>query len=92
MASTEQADRLRRIDALADGFRSRARALDDDAAFPAENFAELRAAGLLALTAPAEFGGDDLWWDGRFRPYYELLHHLAQIDSVTAQLLQVLSN
>ncbi len=92
MASTEQGDRLSRIDALADGFRARARALDDDGAFPAENFAELREAGLLALTAPAEFGGEDLWWDGGYRPYYELLHHLARIDSVTAQLLQVHSH
>ena len=92
MATTEQAERLRRIDALADGFRARARALDDEGAFPEENFAELRAAGLLALTAPGEFGGEDLWWDGRYRPYYELLHHLARIDSVTAQLLQVHSH
>ena len=92
MATTEQAERLRRIDALADGFRARARALDDDGAFPGENFAELRSAGLLALTAPGEFGGEDLWWDGRYRPYYELLHHLARIDSVTAQLLQVHSH
>jgi alkylation response protein AidB-like acyl-CoA dehydrogenase len=92
MATTEQAERLRRIDALADGFRARARALDDDGAFPEENFAELRAAGLLALTAPGEFGGEDLWWDGSYRPYYALLHHLARIDSVTAQLLQVHSH
>ena len=92
MATTEQAERLRRIDALADGFRARARALDDEGAFPEENFAELRAAGLLALTAPGEFGGEDLWWDGRYRPLYELLHHLARIDSVTAQLLQVHSH
>ena len=92
MATTEQAERLRRIDALADGFRARARALDDEGAFPEENFAELRAAGLLALTAPGEFGGEDLWWDGRYRPYYELMHHLARIDSVTAQLLQVHSH
>ena len=39
MATTEQGERLSRIDALADGFRARARALDDDGAFPAENFA-----------------------------------------------------
>jgi alkylation response protein AidB-like acyl-CoA dehydrogenase len=90
--TTEQAERLRRIDALADGFRGRARALDDEAAFPAENFAELRAAGLLALTAPVEFGGDGMWWDGRYREYYELIEHLARIDSPTAQLLQVHSH
>jgi alkylation response protein AidB-like acyl-CoA dehydrogenase len=92
MAGTEQAERLRRIDALADGFRARARALDEAAAFPEENFAELREAGLLALTAPEDIGGDGLWWEGRFRPYYELLHHLARIDGPTAQLLQVHSH
>ncbi len=90
--TSAQADRLRRIDALADGFRARARALDDAAAFPAENFAELRAAGLLALTAPTEFGGDGMWWGDHYRDYYDLIEHLARIDSPTAQLLQVHSH
>ena len=85
-------ERLRRIDALAAEFRARAGALDDDVAFPTENFADLRAAGLLALTAPLEFGGDGLWWDGRYSDYYALIEHLARIDSVTAQLLQVHSH
>ncbi len=49
-------------------------------------------AGLLALTAPVEFGGAGLWSEGRYRPYYELLEALARIDSVTAQLLQVHSH
>ncbi|MFN8205422.1 MAG: hypothetical protein U0S48_22935, partial [Solirubrobacteraceae bacterium] len=71
--TTDQAERLHRIDALAGGFRARARALDDAAALPAENLAELRAAGLLALTAPVEFGGDGMWWDGRYGEYYELI-------------------
>lgn len=92
MTTTEQTERLRRIDALADGFRARARELDDAAAFPSENFAELRAAGLLALTAPAQFGGEDLWWGTSYRDYYELIEHLARIDSPTAQLLQVHSH
>jgi alkylation response protein AidB-like acyl-CoA dehydrogenase len=89
---TDQIERLRRIDELADTFRARARDLDDRAAFPAENFAGLRAAGLLALTAPAQFGGDDLWWGTNYRDYYELIEHLARIDSPTAQLLQVHSH
>lgn len=92
MTNSDQAERLRRIDELAEGFRARARALDDAAAFPAENFAELREAGLLALTAPAEFGGDDMWWGKNYREYYELIEHLATIDSPTAQLLQVHSH
>jgi alkylation response protein AidB-like acyl-CoA dehydrogenase len=77
---------------LAPSIRARARALDDAAAFPAETFGELRAAGLLALTAPEEYGGAGLWWEGRYRAYYELLETLARIDSVTAQLLQVHSH
>jgi alkylation response protein AidB-like acyl-CoA dehydrogenase len=92
MTQTEHQERLRRIDALADGFRARARELDDTGAFPAESFAELRAAGLLALTAPAEFGGNELWWAGGYRDYYALIEHLARIDSPTAQLLQVHSH
>jgi alkylation response protein AidB-like acyl-CoA dehydrogenase len=92
MTSADQADRLRRIDALADGFRARARELDEQAAFPAENFAELRAAGLLALTAPAEFGGDDMWWGTRYREFYEILERLGRIDSPTGQMLQVHSH
>lgn len=92
MTNSDQAERLRRIDQLAEGFRARARELDDAAAFPEENFAELREAGLLALTAPAEFGGDDMWWGKNYREYYELIEHLATIDSPTAQLLQVHSH
>jgi alkylation response protein AidB-like acyl-CoA dehydrogenase len=86
------AERLEIVDRLAGDFRSRARELDETAAFPAENFAQLREAGLLALTVPAAYGGDDLWWEGRYRPYYELLEALARVDSPTAQLLQVHSH
>jgi alkylation response protein AidB-like acyl-CoA dehydrogenase len=90
-AST-QADRLQRIGELADAIRRRAADLDRRAAFGAETFAELRAAGLLGLTAPVEFGGAGLWSEGRYTPFYELLETLARIDSVTAQLLQVHSH
>jgi alkylation response protein AidB-like acyl-CoA dehydrogenase len=85
-------ERLRRIDALADALRARARRLDEEAAAPLENLADLRAAGLLALTAPAQHGGEDLWWGSSYLHYYELLEHLARIDSVTAQVLQVHSH
>ena len=87
-----QAQRLTRIDELVDAIRARARDLDERAAFPAQTFAELREAGLLALTAPVAFGGAGLWSPGRYRPYYELLEALARIDTVTAQLLQVHSH
>ena len=87
-----QARRLQVIAGLADAIRARAPELDRLAQFPHETFAELRDAGLLALTAPAEFGGGGLWSEGRYAPYYELLETLARIDSVTAQLLQVHSH
>lgn len=88
----QQAQRLAAIDELADVIRDRAPALDDAAAFPAETFAEFRAANLLALTAPEQYGGAGLWWEGHYRDYYELIERLARIDSVTAQLLQVHSH
>ena len=84
--------RLRAIDQLADSFRARAKAADEASAFPAENFDDLRAAGLLALTAPTEYGGDGLWTEGRYAPYYQIIERLAYVDSSTAQLLQVHSH
>lgn len=88
-ATRDHAQRLATLSDLADGIRSRARDCDERVAYPTETFAEFRAAGLLALTAPVQFGGAGLWSDGRFRQFYELLETLARIDSVTAQLLQV---
>ena len=84
--------RLRQIEALEPQFRERARGYDDAAAFPEQNFADLRAAGLLALTAPAEYGGDDLWWGTNYEAYYRAIERLARVDSSTAQLLQVHSH
>ncbi|MGH3422729.1 MAG: acyl-CoA dehydrogenase family protein, partial [Streptosporangiaceae bacterium] len=86
------AERLARITGLAGSIRSRAAEIDDCAVFPAETFADLRAAGLLALTAPVELGGAGLWSAGRYRPFWELIGPLARIDSVIAQLLQVHSH
>lgn len=88
----DHAGRLAVIDDLAPRIRARARDLDERAAFPMQTFAELCAAGLLALTAPVALGGAGLWSQGAYRPYYELLEHLARIDTVTAQLLQVHSH
>jgi alkylation response protein AidB-like acyl-CoA dehydrogenase len=87
-----QDERLALITARAPDIRRRARDLDDRSAFPTETFAELRAAGLLALTAPVEYGGGGLWWEGAYREFYELIEHLAFIDAPTAQLLQVHSH
>jgi len=88
-AQHDQAERLDAIRRMAEGFQSRIAAHDRDASFPRENFDELRAAGLLGLTIPEEDGGHGLWWGDRYREYYELLETLAQVDSATAQLLQV---
>lgn len=87
-----QAERLEQIEALIPTLRGRARASDDNVAFPAENFANLRELGLLALTAPTEVGGLGMWSEGSFAPYYELLEHLAYADSSTGQLVQVHSH
>jgi alkylation response protein AidB-like acyl-CoA dehydrogenase len=92
MASTMQQDQARRLETiagLAEGFRARAATHDREASFPAENFAELREAGLLTLTMPEQDGGHGLWWGDRYRDYYRLLEELARIDCSTAQLLQV---
>jgi alkylation response protein AidB-like acyl-CoA dehydrogenase len=87
-----QEERLQIIDELAEGFRERRRIYDAAADFPAANFDELREARMLALTIPAEYGGDDLWWGTTFVDYYEVLERLARADTSTAQLLQVHSH
>ncbi|MDZ8134472.1 MAG: acyl-CoA dehydrogenase family protein [Nostoc sp. DedQUE04] len=48
------------VEALAKDFATRAGAHDRDASFPFENFTALHKAGLLNLTIPREFGGQDL--------------------------------
>jgi alkylation response protein AidB-like acyl-CoA dehydrogenase len=50
-------DLLAAAEQLAENFAARAPAHDREASFPFENFGELSDAGLLALTAPAAFGG-----------------------------------
>ena len=80
---------VERARALLPALRARRRAYDEQACFPAENFADLRAAGLTAMTVPLELGGAGFWQDGRYSPFYEVLFTLAQADSCTAQLLQV---
>jgi alkylation response protein AidB-like acyl-CoA dehydrogenase len=90
--TTTQEARLEAISELAPAFRARARAADDASSFPAENFADLRRLGLVALTAPESLGGHGLWSEGAFTPYYELIEALAWVDTCTAQLLQVHSH
>jgi alkylation response protein AidB-like acyl-CoA dehydrogenase len=57
-ASTERQRRfLAQAEPLARAFAERAAAHDAASSFPHENFTDLRAAGLLALTVPEEYGG-----------------------------------
>ena len=51
---------LARLDALVPALQRRAPALDEAAAFPSEDLAELRAAGLLSAAAPQALGGAGL--------------------------------
>lgn len=56
--STERQRRfLELAEPLAQRFAERAAQHDADGSFPHENFADLRAAGLMGLTAPEEYGG-----------------------------------
>ncbi|MEA2935317.1 MAG: hypothetical protein QOD74_1963 [Variibacter sp.] len=68
-----------------------ARSLDYDrrAAFPDENFKELKAAGLHTLTVPKRYGGHGLWQGKNYLAYYLVLSEMARYCSSTAQLLQV---
>ena len=80
---------LGRVDELGPKFRQRMRHLDETSAFPFENFAEAKEAGLHRLCVPQEHGGAGLWLPGRYNDWYEVLRRLAYWDSNTAQLLQV---
>ncbi len=56
-ATEEQMRLLAVADQLADRFAERAAAYDRDASLPEENLRELREAGYLAASVPAEYGG-----------------------------------
>ena len=77
---------------LGQRFAQRARAYDEAAAFPAEDFAELREAGLLAMTVPEAYGGLGMWSGRNYLPYYLVLEALARGAGSTAQLVQVHSH
>jgi alkylation response protein AidB-like acyl-CoA dehydrogenase len=53
----EQAKLLALAESLGPGFAARAGRYDREASFPHENYAELKAAGLLGLCVPKKFGG-----------------------------------
>ena len=65
---------------LADGFAVRAAEQDRSGAFPFENFADIRAAGLPALVVPARYGG----WGASLTDTVMTMERLAQGDGSTA--------
>lgn len=87
-----QRERMSAVQAVLPEIRSTARSYDEAAEFPTSSFEALHRAGLLALTAPKEYGGHELWWDTNFLDYYEILAAIAAADSSVAQLLQVHSH
>jgi alkylation response protein AidB-like acyl-CoA dehydrogenase len=83
---------LATAEALAADFVTRARAYDDDAAFPEEDFRRLREAGILTLAVPEELGGHGMWQGNRYITYYSILAALAAGNASTAQLVQIQSH
>jgi alkylation response protein AidB-like acyl-CoA dehydrogenase len=56
----EERLRVEKVERLAAKFAERAARHDEEASFPFDNFADLREAGYLKLTVPAEYGGDGI--------------------------------
>src|SRR2546426_7708972 len=92
MVATAAIDYEAKIEAareIAAHAKERRRRYDDEASFPEENFAEIRAAGLHTMSVPVEYGGLGLWQGHNYLPYYQILEVLAAADSSTAQLVQI---
>jgi alkylation response protein AidB-like acyl-CoA dehydrogenase len=68
------------LSGLAEGFAARAAEADENDEFVAENYAELKAAGLLAAAVPVELGGSGLG----LRDLGEMLRTIAHACSSTA--------
>lgn len=78
--SPDASSAWRTVAALAPAIASRAGAYDRDNAFPEEDFADLRAAGLLGLMVPRRLGG----LGAGFADYAEVARTLAMADGATA--------
>ncbi len=70
---------------LAPRFAERAEKHDREGSFPFENFAELREAGILALTVPHEFGGHE----ASLRTFLRVQEEIARGDGSTAMALNM---
>jgi alkylation response protein AidB-like acyl-CoA dehydrogenase len=88
----EQRDLVELAKEVSAPFAKRSLAYDKVAAFPEENFKELKAAGLHKLTVPRRYGGHGLWGESGYLAYYLVLTEMARYCSSTAQLLQVHSH
>lgn len=90
--SSDEQRLIDRARELAAEFAERARSYDETAAFPMENFKQLRDDGFLTLTVPRELGGHGYWQEDRYLPMYMIFETIASGCSSTAQLLQVHSH
>jgi alkylation response protein AidB-like acyl-CoA dehydrogenase len=70
---------------IASGMRNRASGYDRDGRFPSEDFAELRAAGLLGLMVPERLGGTG----AGFADYAEVAMRLAAGNGATALIFNM---
>jgi alkylation response protein AidB-like acyl-CoA dehydrogenase len=85
----EQRDLIGLTREVSKPFAARSLGYDKAAAFPVENFKELKTAGLHKLTVPKRYGGYGLWGKEGYLAYYLVLIEMARHCSSTAQLLQV---
>jgi alkylation response protein AidB-like acyl-CoA dehydrogenase len=83
MLAVDEALVLERAEALAQDFATRAAAHDREASFPFENFEALRDAGLLNLTVPRIYGGQELGLPAVCR----VIERIAGGDASTALVL-----
>ena len=75
-----KADLFAKCDELAETFATRARKNDEQASFPVENYADMRAAGLMGMMVPESHGG----MGADFYDYTRAAGKLAQGDGATA--------
>lgn len=83
MTAVTQTDYVARAAELARDFAARAAEHDRDASFPFENFERLRDAGMLNLTVPVEFGGQN----ANLATTCRVIGEIAKGDAATALVL-----
>ncbi len=76
----EQRQLMDVIDPLAKVFAQRAKAHDVQGSFPYENFEDLKKAGLLTLTIPKKYGGEEI----SLYTFLLLMERIGRADASTA--------